>query len=95
MEKDRQVKVLSIIALLVAVVGMSLGFAAFSVTLNISSSATVKPSSDNFKLQIYGFGTLQDFMAFTEKWENGVTEDDMKVLSDSVSIPVVNENSII
>ena len=50
MERYRQVKMLSIIALVIAIVGMSLGFAAFSTTLSISSSASVNPSRDNFKV---------------------------------------------
>lgn len=54
MEKHRQVKMLSIIALIVAVAGMTLGFAAFSTTLNISSSATVTPNSEDFKIVAYG-----------------------------------------
>ena len=53
MEKQRNSKILSIIALVVAIVGMSLGFAAFSTTLNISSSATVTPSSGSFYLGFY------------------------------------------
>ena len=35
MEKDRGTKVIAIVALIVAVVGLSLGFAAFSSTLTI------------------------------------------------------------
>ena len=54
MEKQRQIKLLSIIALVVAVAGMTLGFAAFSTTLNISSSATVTPNGEDFKIVIYG-----------------------------------------
>ena len=54
MEKHRQVKILSIIALVLAVIGMTLGFAAFSTTLNISSSASVSPNSDDFKVRIIG-----------------------------------------
>lgn len=50
MEKRRQIKILSIVALVVAIMGMSLGFAAFSTTLNISSSASVTPSSNDFKV---------------------------------------------
>ena len=50
MERHRQVKMLSIIALVIAIVGMSLGFAAFSTTLSISSSASVNPSSEDFKV---------------------------------------------
>ena len=54
MEKERQVKLLSIIALVVAIAGMTLGFAAFSTTLTISSSATVTPNSEDFKIVAYG-----------------------------------------
>ena len=50
MEKHRQIKMLSIIALVIAIVGMSLGFAAFSTTLSISSGASVTPSSEDFKV---------------------------------------------
>ena len=53
MEKQRNIKILSIIALVLAIVGMSLGFAAFSATLNISSSANVTPNSSNFYLGFY------------------------------------------
>lgn len=47
MEKDRSFKVIAIVALVCGVVGLSLGFAAFSNTLNISSEAevTVDPST--------------------------------------------------
>ena len=50
MEKQRQVKILSIVALVLAISAMTLGFAAFSTTLSISSSATVTPSSEDFKV---------------------------------------------
>ena len=50
MRYDRKIKMLSIIALVLAITGMSLGFAAFSSTLTISSSATVTPNSDDFKI---------------------------------------------
>ena len=50
MEKTRQIKILSIVALVVAIAGMTLGFAAFSTTLSISSSATVTPNSEDFKV---------------------------------------------
>lgn len=43
-------KEIALVALLVAIVGMSIGFAAFSTTLNISSSASVSPSSNSFKI---------------------------------------------
>ncbi|MBO5121283.1 MAG: hypothetical protein J6C28_06340 [Bacilli bacterium] len=57
MEKERHIKILSIVALVLAIAGMSLGFAAFSTTLNISSSATVAPDSSNFKVGFYASTT--------------------------------------
>lgn len=50
MERERGSKVIAIIALCVGIVGLSLGFAAFSSTLRISSSAEVKPSGDTFNV---------------------------------------------
>jgi len=50
MEKERNSKVMAVVALCIGVVGISLGFAAFSRTLTISSGATVKPSADTFKV---------------------------------------------
>lgn len=54
MERNRSSKIIAVVALVVAVFGLTLGFAAFSNTLTISSSAYVSPSSDNFKV---GFST--------------------------------------
>ena len=48
MEKERSSKVIAIVALLVGVVGLSLGFAAFSNSLTISSSAKVEPTGETF-----------------------------------------------
>ena len=54
MRKKRQSKILAIIALCISVLGLTLGFAAFSKTLAISLSATVSPDSSDFKLVMYG-----------------------------------------
>lgn len=53
MKRNRQTKILAIIALVVAIAGMSLGFAAFSSTLSISSSASVTPDSSTFSVGFY------------------------------------------
>ena len=50
MEHNRKQKLLMIIALVVGIASLSIGFAAFSTTLNISSSASGSPSSDTFKV---------------------------------------------
>lgn len=57
MERYRKQKFIVMIALMVAIASMSLGFAAFSTTLNISSSATVAPDSSNFKVGFYASTT--------------------------------------
>ena len=50
MENTKGTKIMAIAALVVGVVGLSIGFAAFSNTLTISSSATVTPDSDTFSI---------------------------------------------
>lgn len=47
---ERNSKVIAIVALCIGVVGLSLGFAAFSSTLTIKSSASVKPNADTFNV---------------------------------------------
>jgi len=49
MEKDRFSKILAVVALVVAVAGLSVGFAAFSSKLTIESSAVVIPE-DNMRV---------------------------------------------
>jgi len=50
MEKSRRSQILAIVALLLAVGGLSLGFAAFTQTLNIKSSAAVSPDQSSFNV---------------------------------------------
>lgn len=57
MEKNRSSKVIALVALLIAVVGLSIGFAAFSNTLTISSNAKVTPNSDTFSVDFSSSGT--------------------------------------
>lgn len=61
MKKDRKLRAVAIIALCVSILGLSLGFAAFSNTLTISSSATVSPDPSDFKLTLYGLPTLPEY----------------------------------
>ena len=55
MEKDRSSKIVAIIALVVASVGLTLGFAAFQASLVINPEATVKGDESQFKVE---FSTL-------------------------------------
>ena len=50
MEKTRKMKKTILLVLLLVVVGLSIGFAAFSSNLTIRSSATVKPDASTFKV---------------------------------------------
>lgn len=50
MEKSRKTKKSILIVLLLVVVGLSIGFAAFTSKLTIKSSATVKPNPNTFKV---------------------------------------------
>ncbi len=52
MEHTRKHKMLMLLALFVSIVSLSVGFAAFSTTLNISSSASVTPNSNNFSVKL-------------------------------------------
>ena len=52
MEKKRGNQVMAIAALFIAVIGLSLGFAAFSNTLTISSSASVTPDASIFDVNL-------------------------------------------
>ena len=50
MEKNRSSQIIAIIGLGIGIIGLSIGFAAFSNSLNIKSSANVNPSDKDFKI---------------------------------------------
>jgi len=50
MEKERSFKIVSVIALVIGVIGLTLGFAAFTSTLTIRSGAEVKPAGTTFNV---------------------------------------------
>ena len=54
MRRRQKTKTVAIIALTISVLGLTLGFAAFSNVLTISSSATVTPDASDFKIALYG-----------------------------------------
>lgn len=71
MERNRKVKFIIMITLMVAITAMSLGFAAFSATLNISSSASVTPNSDDFKV-IFSYDYDSYGVETFDAWLDGV-----------------------
>lgn len=73
MEKERQTKILLIISLVVSVLCLSLGFAAFSTTLSISSSASVTPNDSSFSVLFSSSNTSQSSNAVIGSGTNGAT----------------------
>lgn len=85
MEKDKSSKVIAIVALLVAVVGLSVGFAAFSSTLTISSNANVTPNADTFKVVFSSNGTT-----LTEENVTGVATGDASATAATINNSAAN-----
>lgn len=63
MEKNRKVQMIAIVALVVGIVGLSVGFAAFSSILNIQTSANVKPDSSTLNID---FSSAEDKVKVAE-----------------------------
>ena len=57
MEKDKTGRIIAIVALFVAVVGLSLGFAAFTTSLTIDTAANVTSNSSNWNVGFSVDGT--------------------------------------
>ena len=63
MEKERKIKVLSIVALIVAVLGLTVAFAALSQTLTINGTSKVEKNEDkdgNKKWEVRFYGVSSD-----------------------------------
>ena len=93
MNKLQQAKVLSLVALVVALVVMSLGFAAFSSTLNISSETTVNPNSEDFKFAVSSSSVDSTLSVVSPVIIGNVTADDLIVSTSGNKITsTVNVN---
>lgn len=76
--KDSTAKVISIVALVVAVIGVSVGFAAFSNTLTISSTVTVSPDESNFDVNFSSSETAEvDGSVIPTKTPATATDDEL------------------
>lgn len=63
MEKNRSSQIIAIIGLGIGIIGLSIGFAAFSNVLNIQSSANVKPDSSTMNID---FTSAEDKVEIAE-----------------------------
>lgn len=70
MERERSGKIIAIVTLVVAIAGLSLGFAAFSTRLNITSSADVPVDASVWKV---GFSNVNSGIPASAVSVNGTT----------------------
>lgn len=60
MKRSRHIKVMTIIILFISIIGLTIGFLAFSTTLIVEPIVDVRPNTINFKLVIYGYDYLKN-----------------------------------
>ena len=82
MEKNINIKLLSFFALVISIFVMTLGFAAFSSVLTISSSARVTPNSQDFKIFISGSSSDPYEDVISPTVTNGATADNAIVVGN-------------
>ena len=87
MERDRSAKIIAIVALCIAIVGLSIGFAAFSSNLTISSSANVTPDPSSFDVNFSTSNTNELDGTVTGVGTNSATAEDATI--DNSASPTI------
>lgn len=87
MERDRGTKIIAIVALCVAIVGLSVGFAAFSSNLTINSSAKVTPSATSFDVNFSTSNTSELDGTVNGDGTNSATGEDATI--DNSDAPTI------
>lgn len=85
MEKDRRSKSLFILGLSILLLGTTLGFAAFSANLRVSSSATVTPNEVDFKVVASGSETDSSVDIVSPNTVGGASADDVVIVNEKGS----------
>lgn len=83
MEKDRNFRILAIVAICIAIIGLSVGYAALQTTLTVNTTATAKAATWNVKFTNLGTPTLTGKAAVT----NAATLTDTTV---TIDVSVIN-----
>lgn len=94
MNNNKGYKVIAIAALILGVLGVSLGYAAFSNTLTISSSASVKPDSSGFNVDFSSSSSAvatSDITPTLNKVATGFTATDAQI--DNTTDPTISNLS--
>lgn len=93
MERDRSAKIIAIVALCVAVVGLSIGFATFSNNLTIKSNAKVTPNASDFDVNFSTSNTSELDGTVSGIGTNSATAEDATIdNSDSPTITGLKAN---
>ena len=95
--EEKSSKVIAIVALCVGVIGLSLGFAAFSASLTISSGATVTVSQDTQFKNVFGYAatpapTSGTIAADYAKAWTGITHDFTTFTGEEVTYTATIKN---
>ena len=91
MEKKRTGQVIALMALVVGVVGVSVGFSAFSNTLKIQSSATVTPDESTLNVDFSSLENSVDTSDIKPTVTGSITATDAKI--NNTSDPVISNLS--
>lgn len=103
MEKERRIKILSLVALVIAILGLTIAFAALSTTLTINGAATLDAAKWGIKFENLSDGKITGDARVNDK---AIIEDDLVTINkmnvslstpgDSVTYDVylVNEGTI-
>ena len=87
MERDRSAKIIAILALCVAVVGLSIGFASFSNNLTIKSNAKVSPNQNDFDINFSTSNTSELDGTISGVGTNSATAEDATI--DNSASPTI------
>ena len=85
MKNNKNNKTIIIVSLIVAVALVSIGFAAFSSKLNITSTATVKPNSSSFNVLLSSSNTSQISGSVSATTILGATADNATINATTIS----------
>ena len=88
MERDHSPKIIAIVSLCVAIVGLSIGFAAFSNNLTIKSNATVTPNASDFDVNFSTSNTSEQNGTVGGVGTNSATAEDATI--DNSNSPTIN-----
>ena len=87
MERDHSAKIIAIVSLCVAIVGLSIGFAAFSNNLTIKSNATVTPNASDFDVNFSTSNTSEQNGTVSGVGTNSSTAEDATI--DNSNSPTI------